>query len=218
MEMSQDMRSMIGQNETVLWHGKPDKKCFVLEGIFNPMLPFAAIWCFFDVFVAGGALFASRSSGDGAKIAIFLIPFLAIHMMPVWLYLGGCIFVFRKYRNTEYAITDKAIYTTGGLFTKNFEMKPFAELSHVSIHRGIIDQWLGVGDVNTVCEHVSRNHNGNRSGHGMNLCDLRDYNTVFNMVKQLQEDIYSDVMFPNAMRPEENPGYNTQYTGMNRFR
>ncbi|MBQ8116818.1 MAG: PH domain-containing protein [Lachnospiraceae bacterium] len=216
MEMSQDMRSMIGGNETVLWTGKPDKKCFILEGIFNPLLPFAMIWFFVDAGIAGGALFASRS--EGKQMLFFLIPFLLIHMMPVWIYLGGCLFVFRKYRNTEYAITDRAIYTTGGLFTKNFEMKPFAELSHVAIHRGIFDQWLGVGDVNTVCEHTSHNHNGNKTGHGMNLCDLKDYNYVFNMVKQLQQDIYTDAMFPNAMRPEQNPGYNTQYTGGKQFR
>ena len=215
MEMSQDMRSMIGNNETVLWSGKPDKKCFILEGIFNPMLPFALIWFCFDAFIAGGALFASNDMEP--QVALFLIPFLLIHMMPVWIYLGGCIFVFRKYRNTEYAITDRAIYTTGGMFTKNFEMKPFAELSHVTIHRGIFDQWLGVGDVNTVCEHTSHNHNGNHVGRGVNLCDLRDYDRVFQMVKRMQQDIYSDVMYPNAMRPEANPGYHTQYTGENRF-
>lgn len=216
MVMSQDLRNMIGNQETIIWCGKPDKKCFILEGIFNPLMPFALIWFLVDTFIAGGTLIAGGS--EAPKMMIFLIPFLMIHMMPVWLYLGGCLFVFRKYRNTEYAITDKAIYTTGGMFTKNFEMKLFAEISHVTIHRGIFDQWLGVGDVNTVCGHISHNHNGNHTGHGMNLCDLRDYNRVFNIVKQLQQDVYSDVMYPNAMRPEQNPGYNTQYTGANRFR
>ena len=32
------------------------------------------------------------------------------------------------------------------------------------------------------------------------------------MVKELQEDVFSDTMYPNALRPENNPGYNTRYS------
>ena len=41
---SEDLVCMVGNDETILWRGKPDKKCFVLEAIFNPMLIFAIIW------------------------------------------------------------------------------------------------------------------------------------------------------------------------------
>ena len=34
-------------------------------------------------------------------------------------------------------------------------------------------------------------------------------------IKKLQEDIYADTMYPNALRPEENPGYRTKYNGLN---
>ena len=80
-------------------------------------------------------------------------------------------------------------------------MKPFAELSHISIHRGIFDQILGVGDVVFTCDHRG----------GLTICDIKDYKRVFNMTKKLQTDIYSDTMYPNALRPAENPGYNTKY-------
>ena len=33
------------------------------------------------------------------------------------------------------------------------------------------------------------------------------------MVKKLQTDIYTDVMYPNDKRPSENHGYNTEYKG-----
>ena len=43
-----DLELMVGKDEKVLWAGRPDKLCFVLEGIFNPMLPFALIWFLID--------------------------------------------------------------------------------------------------------------------------------------------------------------------------
>jgi len=71
----------------------------------------------------------------------------------------------------------------------------------VNIHRGIFDQMLKVGDV------VVTASNGNLS-----IIDIPDYEDVFRMVKKLQEDIYSDVQYPNALRPSENLGYRTEYS------
>ena len=43
-----DLKAMVGNDENILWRGRPDKKCFILESIFNPMLPFALIWGILD--------------------------------------------------------------------------------------------------------------------------------------------------------------------------
>lgn len=57
------------------------------------------------------------------------------------------------------------------------------------------------------------NHNSSThsSGHSANICDISDYLEVFQMIKQLQTDIYADTMYPNAKRPDVNPGYQTKY-------
>jgi hypothetical protein len=145
----------------------------------------------------------------------FLIVFFALHLMPVWLYLAGVIFSVRRYHNTAYIITDKGIYISGGTFTCNCEMKPFTDLSHINMHRGIFDQWIGVGDVTLECHHsVESSHRSNSShGHQLSICDIADYQSVFQMIKQLQTDIYADTMYPNDMRPQENHGYRTEYKG-----
>lgn len=204
-----DLKAMVGNDENILWRGRPDKKCFILEGIFNPMLPIALLWGAFDLTVIGFAF------GSGAGIELFLLAFFAIHLMPVWIYIGGALMSFRKYRNTAYIVTDKGLYISSGFFSKQFEMKPFTDLSHIDIHRGIFDQMLGVGDVVTSCGHSSYSANNSHSqGHrGMTICDIRDYQEVFKLVKQLQTDIYSDTMYPNEFRPENNPGYKTKYKG-----
>ena len=96
-----------------------------------------------------------------------------------------------------------------------FEHKPFAELSHINIHRGIIDQILGVGDIVLTSNHDGYNTRESHSlFRGITICDIPDYQKVYNIIKQLQTDVYSDTMYPNDLRPKENHGYNTEYRGL----
>lgn len=212
MERS-DLELMVGQNENVLWRGKPNKKCFLLESIFNPLLPFALIWAIVDIGILLVFTFADRQAGS-PRILSFVLPFLVLHLMPVWIYLGGVFLSVRKYKNTEYIITDKGIYVSGGTFSYNYEMKPFTDLSHINIHRGIFDQWLKVGDVVTVCNHTgyTSGNSHTHASHGLTICDIADYKEVFALVKQLQTDIYADTQYPNDLRPPQNHGYQTQYS------
>lgn len=208
---------MVDKNENVFWNSKPDFKCFLMESIFNPMLPVAIVWGLIDsMFITSFISGISQMPKDFANLAIIpLLGFFALHLMPVWIYLAGVIFSFIKYKNTEFLITDKGVYCSGGLFTQNIEHKPFAELSHVNIHRGIVDQILGVGDVILTSIHDGYNTRESHSlFRGITICDIPDYQKVYNMVKKLQADVYSDTMYPNNLRPKENNGYNTQYKGL----
>ena len=40
---------------------------------------------------------------------------------------------------------------------------------------------------------------------------ITEYDRVYKIVKNLQEDIYTDVMYPNDLRPKSNHGYKTEY-------
>ena len=136
--MVEELKSMVGSNETILYEGKPDKKCFIFESIFNPLLPVAIIWAIFDTGFLGIAI---------GSMNFVMIPFMLFHLMPVWIYLAGVLFSLRRYKNTCYIVTDHAVYISSGVFTMNLETKTFAELSRVNLHRGIFDQMFHVGDV-----------------------------------------------------------------------
>ena len=136
--------------EYTRWRGKPKASCFVLECIFNPLLFIALIWAAFDLFFY--TMIRKVPSGEmGGLFKGFLGVFLLIHMMPVWIYLGGVIFSFLRQRNIEYAITDRGIYFCSGVLSKEVVFKPFAEISNVSMTRGMIDRMTGCGDVNIIC-------------------------------------------------------------------
>lgn len=199
-EMVEELKRMVGMDETILYEGKPDKKCFIFESIFNPLLPFAIIWAIFDMGFMGVAM---------GSMQLIMIPFLLFHMMPVWIYLAGVIFSFRKYKNTYYIVTEHAIYISSGIFTMNFETKTFAELSRVNLHRGIFDQMFHVGDVQITTNQFTRKNMPAVLG----INSISDYAEVYQLVKKLQKDIYSDTMYPNDLRPKENHGYKTRYRG-----
>lgn len=203
--MIEELKTIVGQNEKILYEGKPNKKCYIFESIFNPLLPFALIWAIIDFGIIGGSFF----SGAFSQMAFFIIPFMLLHLMPVWIYLGGILFTVTRYKNTAYIVTDRAIYVSGGVFTRNINTKPFAELSHIDLHRGIFDQMFNVGDVIATSNQL--NQNGRNTTIAIN--SISDYIDVYNLVKKLQTDIYADVMYPNDKRPPENHGYNTQYKG-----
>ena len=210
--MDNELTLLVGKGEKILYAGKPDKKCFIFESIFNPLLPFAALWGIFDMFFIGAAF----SSDKADEAAFFIVPFMALHLMPVWIYLGGALLSFRRYRNTAYIVTDKGIYASGGIFGRTYKSKPFAELSHVDLHRGIFDQWFGVGDIITTSAQANpATLNGRRTSTnaGISIDSIANYAEVYKLVKQLQEDIYTDVMYPNDLRPKENHGYKSRYKG-----
>ena len=212
---------MVGQNENILWSGKPNFKGFILESIFNPFLPFALIWGLVDGFFITMLFFADYKSQlmEGFPATRWgLFAFFALHLMPVWIYLVGVALATLRYKNAAFLVTDKGIYISGGLFSLNFNHKPFMEISRVNLHQGVIDRILGVGDVviGTIVNlpgisASAFNNMASQIGINLSIYDIPDYQRVYNLVKELQQNIYSDVQYPNDLRPKENHGYNTAY-------
>lgn len=207
-----ELLALISKNEKILWQGRPDKKCFLFEAVFNPFLIVAFLWGAIDFGFIAAILTHSKEMPHQA--GFMLIGFFALHLMPVWIYLFGVLFSFLRYKNTSFAISDQAVYISNGTFAQNYERKPFTEMSHVNLSRGIFDQWLGVGDVVLTSTHTSLPPQSSRYHpfSGANICDIKDYMDVYQLVKRLQTDIYADTMYPNNLRPDENHGYRTQYT------
>jgi membrane protein YdbS with pleckstrin-like domain len=188
------MKNMIRipPNERVLWKGKPDTKASVFEGFFNPLLIFALIWLLID----GTAIAVSYKSMGAVEVAFF-----ALHLFPVYLYIFGCITAGLKAKNTRYVLTDRALYFQHGIFTVQTEREPLNEVTHTGIHRGIIDQMFGLGDV--VCVYYHDTHT---------ISNIKDYEKVSDMIAEVSQDSYTDTMYPNDKRPDTNHGYNTRYT------
>ena len=202
------------EDETILWKGKPNKYVFVTEKIFTPLAIFAIIWMLFDIgFLA--FFFTTVLQEEEMKFMAFaIIPFMILHLMPVWLYLGGIIFSFKNWKNTNYMVTDKAVYATSGAFTVNCIRKTFQEITNVSFHQGLIDKNHNVGDV-FISTGLTVSSNGKTKNAGINIIDIEDFLKVYKLINKTGTDIFSDTMYPNNLRPDTNDGYKTKYNNEN---
>lgn len=193
------VESILNDGETVLWKGKPKKSTFVLEKCLA-MAPFALLWLLFD----GGIITFISIQIAAGEFPTFLIPIMAVffllHLMPVWIWLSQVLTASKRWKNTEYYVTDRRIIIKGGFIAANFVSVKYTEISHVSVHVGVLDKMTGVGDV-VITSCIK----------GANIIDIQDPYKVFKLIDRAVVDIQADMQYPNALRPDENPGYNTSY-------
>ena len=182
---------MIPDNENIMWHSKPYMPCFILESIFNPLLPFALLWGLFDAFFITTIITGISNTAEIPPLG-FIIPFFALHLMPVWIYLGGVLLSYNKYKNAEFFITDKAIYISSGVFGISCRRIEYKDIREVSIERGFVDQRLGVGDVvikDTAAiqsnnSYYSRRNSIPLGNNGLSICDIYDYQQVYKTIME----------------------------------
>ena len=43
--------------------------------------------------------------------------------------------------------------------------------------------------------------------------DVENAYDIYSKIQKIVLDIQTDIEYPNALRPDENPGYNTKYNG-----
>ena len=195
--------SPVMPNEKVIWEGKPKKSAFIFNKAIG-MAPFAIIWLLFDstfIFM----MFSARVWDENPQIAYFAIPFFLIHLAPVWIWLSNILTANRKWKNTKYYITDKRIIIQNGFIAENYQTIYYKDIKNVRLHIGVIDKILGVGDVHFDFGYLRA------SNSVASFLDIEDYNEIYQRAQKVVLDIQTDIEYPNALRPENNPGYNTKY-------
>ena len=185
-----ELEQLVGKDEKILWSGAPKRSAYLWRSFVNLLLPIALLWCCIDIplFIATVVNPEAGEEGPG----VFLIPFLLLHMTPVWLYLFTAFFSFARLKNTGYIITDKSVYVSGGVFALNTQVKPLAKLSTVTISRGLIDRRCKVGSVVLNDDTTTNGGSVNRySANSQTLLFLPDYEEVFALIRDEQENAYA---------------------------
>lgn len=191
---------VVNPGEKVLWRGKPNAKSYVLAAMVK-MLPVALIWIAFDgtfiFFITMG-----MTRGDiPLGILGFVIPFFLLHLTPVWVWLANTVKAVREVKNLEYAVTDKRIIIRSGIIGIDFKFVNYTEIDSVNIKVGLIDKIFKVGDIYI-----------NSSVNSAVLWDVENPYGIGTALQKVTTDIKSDIHYPNAKRPQDNPGYKTGYT------
>lgn len=192
-------RPVLTAGEHILWSGKPKKTPFILSHSLT-MMPIAIVWIWFD-FTAISSIF---SSGD---IQWFLLGFFTLHLMPVWIWLGSLITAPKRWCNTNYYVTNRRIIIQGGFLALNEKSLFFKDIRSVQNRIGIFDKVFGTGSILFNSEMISNNNKATPPSFQY----LENAQQIYTRVQRTVLDMQTDMEYPNAYRPEENPGYNTDY-------
>lgn len=195
-----DINGLVGEDEEIIWQGKPNKKAFVLNNVLK-MLPFALIWLCFDGFFIYMML-ANNIFAELGGFAILIVVFFAIHLIPVWIWIHNIVTASARHKNIDYVFTNKRIIIKSGLVGIDINNIYYTEISNVNLRVGIVDKMCGVGDIYIKATSSAQV-----------LWDIDSPYAVVNNLQKIVNDIKTDVHFPNDLRPQDNHGFNTKYKG-----
>ena len=201
------IKDIMDAGERIIWEGKPDKFTYILGS--PAMYVFAALWGAFDFAFIGG-IFGMGQPGGG--FAFFLVPFFLLHLMPVWIAVGGPVYRAFNWRFVNYVLTEKRVYVESGVVGRDIKIIELSDVHEPEVNVGIIEKMRGCGTIRLSPFENSSGNGRQRTSYRGIIANIADPYDVYKMIKQMALDIRSDIEFPNAMRPEENPGYNTRYT------
>lgn len=204
MNYETDLASPLVEGETLIWSSKPKKNAFIINKVLT-MMPFALLWLAFD----SAFLIPIIASGQLTQMLFFIVPFFALHLMPVWIWLGNIITAGRKWKNTKYYVTDKRIILQTGFVDMNYQTIYYKDIKNVNLRVGIIDKMLGVGDIYFDLGSYNTSNGTRTVSHA--FLDIENPHEIYPKLQKIVLDIQTDIEYPNALRPDENPGYNTKY-------
>ena len=195
---------VLAPGEAILWRGKPQKKGFIATKSLT-LMPIAIIWLILD------SSFIFNFALGGGPGLMFMIPFFALHLMPVWIWLGSVITAGRRWKNAMYYVTNRRIIIQGGYFAVNENSLFFKDIRNAHVRIGFLDKIFGTGDIVFDNGMIYYTRNGHRRAQLPAMEDLDNPYDVYNRVQRVILDIQTDMEFPNAYRPAENKGYGTDY-------
>lgn len=198
------MPNPLAEGEQELWSAKPKKSAFIINNIVR-MMPVALIWLLFDSFI----IYVFISSGAIKEMVLPIIIFFAFHLLPVWIWLGNIITASKKWKNTKYYVTDRRIIIQTGIIGASYDTIYYKDIKNVSLKIGVIDKLLKVGDIYIDTGNTTFTNSSTKKL----FMTLLDIEKPYTRLQKIVLDIQSDIEFPNAYRPSENPGYKTKYKG-----
>ena len=188
-----DIDDLIAEGETVLWRGQPRRSAYIAAAVIK-MLPIVLIWLAFDITFIWVMV---TQIGDGVPWFVWL--FFALHLAPVWIWIANIVRSVLELKNIRYAVTDKRIIIRSGVIV-DLKFLYFTEVTNVRVRVGVTDRLTKVGDIYITAETQKAV-----------LYDITDPYSVANELQKIVQDIKNDIIFPNALRPDSNAGYNTRY-------
>ena len=199
--LPQQFHAVKDADENFIWVGEPMFIPFLCTGI--PFLVIGLLWGAMDYF---GFIRHMGNAKSGPPPG-FIIPFFALHLFPFWGSILNILRLILVHKNTFYAITNKRVMMRSGFWGIDFNAIDYDKISDIQVTVNPLENILGVGTIRISARKVTSK--------GSALTDdfiaVSNPYEVFKKIKTVMVDVKTDWNYPNKLRPEDNPGYNTKY-------
>ncbi len=138
-----DINKTLGKNEMILWKSKPKRISYALQKCAS-FFPVALLWGAIDI----GIIVLLFSQGAITPLTFFfIIPFFALHLMPVWIFLWQLFKGLAELKYNKYYITNERIINQSGKSGRIIDEIKLEELNSINIKRSFWDKLFRVGDI-----------------------------------------------------------------------
>ncbi|MBZ5857314.1 PH domain-containing protein [Flavihumibacter profundi] len=194
-----DFESVRDDEEEILWTAKPKFIPYALTGL--------AVG--FGIIVFGGISFAMIKSATGMDNSIGS-SFFIMAAIPIIFFLWSFLQKIFSYSNTSYAFTNKRVMMRTGFIGIDFKSIDYDKISDIEVTVNVVERAFNVGTIK-IFSGRTQTDDGVTSKHYDRWEAIPNVYEIFKKLKQVSVDIKTDFNYPNALRPEINPGYNTKY-------
>jgi hypothetical protein len=199
-----EFESVKDNNEEILWTGKTMFIPYILSGLGPGIagLAFGIVWM-----VVASNFHADASTAAGPYIWLFgILPLLQ----------GLYVFINRllSYPNTAYGYSNRRVMMRTGFIGTDFKTIDYDKISDIEVTVNVIERIYNVGTIRFFSGRTQTDENNTTKLYDTWIAIQNPYE-MFKLVKQTSVDIKTDFNYPNALRPETNPGYNTKYDRKN---
>jgi uncharacterized membrane protein YdbT with pleckstrin-like domain len=193
-------RDILDRNETIIWSGTPNFWIWISSSVLALII--GMLWGIFDIVFS-----VSWLSHASPVMCYIFIPFILVHSVPCWGSVLYVIWLFLSYKNVVYACTDKRIIIRSGLLGIDYRIIDHDKINNIQVNVNPIEKLFGVGTITF--------YGGVMSENALPILKrfrgIEEPYEVFRRIKEVSHDAKTDWNYPNAIRPETNPGYQTKY-------
>jgi membrane protein YdbS with pleckstrin-like domain len=193
--------SIKDNDEQIIWICKPKFIPYVFNSLIGSVIAIISTIAMF--------LFFTHVKNEDGSIGfgffsyfIFLIPMIQI------LYSIGLKLL--SFPNTAYGYSNKRIMMRTGFIGTDFKTIDYDKISDIEVTVNFIERAFNVGTIRFFSGRTKVTDDSTENLYD-NWYAIPNPYELFKQVKKVAVDVKTDYNYPNALRPETNPGYKTTY-------
>ena len=194
-----EFESIKDSDEEILWIDTPVFLPYLFSGAGKSLY-----------LIAFGIVWFVLATQFGKKAEENSTIFLVLGIIPLLQGLYAFAVKLLSYSNTAYGYSNKRVMMRTGFIGTDFKTIDYDKISDIEVNVNVIERVFNVGTVRFFSGRTKSEEDSISKLYDSWISINNPYE-IFKMVKQTSVDIKTDFNYPNALRPESNPGYKTKY-------